>query len=125
MFSEFFKYSYLLLSEDQVYLLFSFMFLLMSIGFGYGMATLCKKTYTKVFVFVLNPIVVMYLFLSLIGPKYTYDELMKNRNDVDYAMKNCKVSATNAQTGGILSTAKDAWSCPDGVTRYLPVKYRK
>jgi hypothetical protein len=48
----------------------------------------------------------------------------KPKQDVIYTLKNCRVSAFEAQQAGFLAKAKDAWSCPDGVTRYMDVKYR-
>ncbi|HBS7138081.1 TPA: hypothetical protein MAO99_004795 [Klebsiella pneumoniae] len=44
------------------------------------------------------------------------------KNNTMYTLTNCKVSAFDAQHG--FNGRKDAWSCPDGITRYLPVKYR-
>jgi hypothetical protein len=38
-----------------------------------------------------------------------------------YTLTNCKISAFDAHKDLM---AEDAWSCPDGITRYLPVKYR-
>ncbi|WKF89230.1 type-F conjugative transfer system protein TrbI [Klebsiella pneumoniae] len=33
-------------------------------------------------------------------------------------------AAFEAQQAGFLAKAKDGWSCPDGVTRYMDVRYR-
>ncbi|HFE3769047.1 TPA: hypothetical protein ACF3LE_004913, partial [Klebsiella pneumoniae] len=59
-----------------------------------------------------------------IEPESTYKQIQTNKQDVIYTLKNCRVSAFEAQQAGFLAKAKDAWSCPDGVTRYMDVKYR-
>ncbi|WP_224239683.1 hypothetical protein [Klebsiella oxytoca] len=47
-----------------------------------------------------------------------------NKENISFTLKNCKISAFEAQQAGLFGTTKDAWSCPDGITRYPPVKYR-
>ncbi|EPK3263632.1 hypothetical protein MFB87_005461, partial [Klebsiella pneumoniae] len=57
-------------------------------------------------------------------PESTYKQIQTRKQDVIYTLKNCRISAFEAQQAGFLAKAKDAWSCPDGVTRYMDVRYR-
>ena len=66
----------------------------------------------------------IYSTKPFIEPESTYKQIQTNKQDVIYTLKNCRVSAFEAQQAGFLAKAKDAWSCPDGVTRYMDVKYR-
>ena len=60
--------------------------------------------------------------IGILSPEDSYKEIMFRRNNIKYALTNCKISAFDAQQG--FNGKKDAWSCPDGITRYLSVKYR-
>lgn len=60
--------------------------------------------------------------LGILSPEDAYKETMFRKNDIKYTLTNCKISAFDAQQG--FNGKKDAWACPDGITRYLPVKYR-
>ncbi|MEQ0076698.1 hypothetical protein [Klebsiella sp. CN_Kp116] len=60
--------------------------------------------------------------LGILSPEDTYKETIFRKNDIKYTLTNCKISAFDAQQG--FNGKKDAWACPDGITRYLPVKYR-
>ncbi|HCR1107260.1 TPA: hypothetical protein OMU21_004834 [Klebsiella aerogenes] len=50
--------------------------------------------------------------------------MLINKQNTEYTLQHCKVSAFNAQPETPFTSAKDAWSCPDSVTRYMDVKYR-
>ena len=73
-----------------------------------------------------NSYVFNYYFFSygLLSPEFTYKDIQQGKENISFALKNCRVSAFEAQQAGLLGTTKDAWACPDGITRYLPVKYR-
>ena len=60
--------------------------------------------------------------LVILSPEDTYKDMIFRKKNTMYTLTNCKVSAFDAQQG--FNGRKDAWSCPDGITRYLPVKYR-
>ncbi|HBT5536131.1 TPA: hypothetical protein MCA18_004328 [Klebsiella pneumoniae] len=47
--------------------------------------------------------------------------ILRKKNTMN-TLTNCKISAFDAKQG--INGRKDAWFCPDGTTRYLPVKYR-
>ena len=66
----------------------------------------------------------VFLFTAVVCVLVGYKQIQTNKQDVIYTLKNCRVSAFEAQQAGFLAKAKDAWSCPDGVTRYMDVKYR-
>lgn len=68
----------------------------------------------------------MSVMVSVIAvePEVTYVKIQKKKNEITFILENCKVSAFEAQQAGLFGATKDAWSCPDGITRYLPVKYR-
>ncbi|EKT4327438.1 TPA: hypothetical protein RRX84_005230 [Klebsiella pneumoniae] len=61
---------------------------------------------------------------GVLDPESTYKQIINRKENIIYTLKNCRVSAFEAQQAGFLAKAKDAWSCPDGVTRYMDVRYR-
>lgn len=69
-------------------------------------------------------LVIIFFSYGLLSPESTYKDIQQGKENISFALKNCRVSAFEAQQAGLFGTTKDAWSCPDGITRYLPVKYR-
>lgn len=61
---------------------------------------------------------------GVLDPESTYKQIINRKENIIYTLRNCRVSAFEAQQAGFLAKAKDAWSCPDGVTRYMDVRYR-
>ncbi|EGV5666638.1 hypothetical protein FC726_21185 [Salmonella enterica] len=119
------KYIQLIASESGTYLFALMMVIGMGAVFGFAMTRLFKNFFAKAAVVIFSLAVAFFMFIGFLSPKSTYEEMVNKKNNIDYALKNCKVDALDAQQGGLLGVDKDAWSCPDGVTRYLPTKYRK
>ena len=122
--TEAFKYTWLLLKEEPVYA----PLILAIIGAGLVFVFFLQKEITSWPVRILS-IVITFMFcsfvsISAIEPESAYTKIQQKKHDVAFILKNCKISAFEAQQAGLLGTTKDAWSCPDGITRYLPVKYR-
>lgn len=63
-----------------------------------------------------------YNCLVILSPEDAYKEMILRKKNTMNTLTNCKISAFDAKQG--INGRKDAWSCPDGTTRYLPVKYR-
>jgi hypothetical protein len=56
-----------------------------------------------------------------LSPEDTYKDYFRKKNTM-YTLNKLQGLSFDAQQG--FNGRKDAWSCPDGITRYLPVKYR-
>ena len=120
---DFIKYLYLLMKEDSSYVILSIALfgeipeLLMS-------SVLRIKNRTKRFLSLIIIMVVSFGTLSLLQPESKYKAILINKQNTRYTLQHCKVSAFNAQPETPFTSAKDAWSWPDSVTRYMDVKYR-
>ncbi|RYH91540.1 hypothetical protein [Escherichia coli] len=120
-----FKYIQLIASESGPYLFAVIMVFGIGAVFGFAMSSLVKNFFAKAVVITFSLTVAVFMFIGFLSPKSTYEEMVNKKNNIDYVLKNCKVDALDAQQGGLLGVDKDAWSCPDGVTRYIPTKYRR
>ena len=93
-----------------------------------GMIFLSLRTYKRLWSRIrgatVTSLVIIVFSYSLLSPESTYKDIQQRKENISFALKNCRVSAFEAQQAGLFGATKDAWSCPDGVTRYLPVKYR-
>jgi len=118
------KQVWFILREEPIYF-FPVIYSVVSVLF---MIYFSVRTFEKMWSRMLGATVISFVIIafsySLLSPESTYEDIKKRNDDITFTLKNCKVSAFEAQQAGFLDTAKDAWSCPDGVTRYLPVKYR-
>ena len=120
---DFIKYLYLLMKEDSSYVILSIAIfgvipaLLMS-------SVLRIKNRTKRFLSLIIIMVVSFGTLSLLQPESKYKAILINKQNTEYTLQHCKVSAFNVQPETPFTSAKDAWRCPDDITRYLGVKYR-
>ncbi|WP_109223299.1 hypothetical protein [Klebsiella pneumoniae] len=118
------KYLWLLLREDSSYI---FMLMLI-VGSAAVMSFFLQRLITSWWGKTLSVILCMVSMITtatgVLEPESTYKQIQTNKQDVIYTLKNCRVSAFEAQQAGFLAKAKDAWSCPDGVTRYMDVRYR-
>ncbi|WP_241235139.1 hypothetical protein [Klebsiella aerogenes] len=120
---DFIKYLYLLMKEDSSYVILSIAL------FGVIPALLMPsvlriKNRTKRFLSLIIIMVVSFGTLSLLQPESKYKSILIYKKNTEYTLQHCKVSAFNAQPETPFASAKDAWLCPDGITRYLGVKYR-
>ncbi|RRF57736.1 hypothetical protein [Klebsiella pneumoniae] len=117
------KYLWMLLCEES-----SYIFMLMLIVGTAAVMSLfysgCLSRWGKSIILIMCIVVAITEVFVFIEPESTYKQIQTNKQDVIYTLKNCRVSAFEAQQAGFLAKAKDAWSCPDGVTRYMDVKYR-
>ena len=118
------KYLWLLLREDSSYI---FMLILI-VGSAVIVSSFFQRVITSWWGKTLSVILCMVSMITtatgVLEPESTYKQIQTNKQDVIYTLKNCRVSAFEAQQAGFLAKAKDAWSCPDGVTRYMDVRYR-
>ena len=120
---DFIKYLYLLMKEDSSYII-------LSIALFGGIPGLLMpgvlriKNRTKRFLSLIIIMVVSFGTLSLLQPESKYKAMLINKQNTEYTLQHCTVLAFNAQPETPFASAKDAWRCPDGITRYLGVKYR-
>lgn len=119
----FLKYLYLLMREDSSYIILSLAL------FGVLPALLLPSVLKIKNSMKRNLLIVVVLILSvgsldLLNPESKYKAILTNKEDTEYTLQHCKISAFNAQPERQYTRAKDAWSCPDGITRYLSVEYR-
>ena len=106
------KYLWLLFREDSSYI---FMLMLI-VGSAVIVSAFFQRAITSWWGKTLSVILCMVSMITtatgVLDPESTY------------TLKNCRISAFEAQQAGFLAKAKDGWSCPDGVTRYMDVRYR-
>lgn len=120
---DFIKYLYLLMKEDSSYII-------LSIALFGGIPGLLMpgvlriKNRTKRFLSLIIIMVVSFGTLSLLQPESKYKAMLINKQNTEYTLQHCTVLAFNAQPETPFTSAKDAWHCPDNITRYLEVKYR-
>lgn len=119
-----FKFVWLLLKEEPVYI----PLILMIAGTGFIFAFFVQKGFrsrwSKIICLIGALLFSLVIFVGALGPESIYKDIQQRKENISFALKNCKGSALEAQQVGLLGTIKDAWSCSDGITRYLPVKYR-
>ena len=120
---DFIKYLYLLMKEDSSYIILSIAL------FGVLAALLLPgvlriKNRMKRLLSLMIIMIVSVGTLALLQPESKYKAILINKQNTEYTLQHCTVSAFNARPETPFTCAKDAWSCPDGITRYLPVKYR-
>ena len=118
------KYLWLLLREDSSYI---FMLMLI-VGTAVVMSFFIQRLFVswrgKTIILIMCIVVAITEVFAFLEPESTYKQIQTRKQDVIYTLKNCRISAFEAQQAGVLAKAKDAWSCPDGVTRYMDVRYR-
>ncbi|KLE98179.1 hypothetical protein [Klebsiella aerogenes] len=120
---DFIKYLYLLMKEDSSYIIPSIAL------FGVLPALLLPgvsqiKNRMKRFLSLMIIMIISVGTLALLEPESKCKAILINKQNTEYTLQHCKVSAFNAQPETPFASAKDAWRCPDGNTRYLGVKYR-
>ncbi|MGR7304920.1 hypothetical protein ACU63J_23040 [Klebsiella aerogenes] len=120
---DFIKYLYLLMKENLSYIILSIAL------FGVLPAMLLPgvlriKNRTKRFLSLMIIMVFSFGMLALLQPESKYKAILINKQNTDYTLQHCTVSAFNAQPETLFASVKDAWRCPDDITRYLGVKYR-
>ena len=118
------KYLWLLLREDSSYI---FMLMLI-VGSAVIVSAFFERVITSWWGKTLSVILCMVSMITtatgVLDPESTYKQIKNRKENIIYTLKNCRVYAFEAQQSGFLAKAKDAWSCPDGVTRYMDVRYR-
>ena len=118
------KYLWLLFREDSSYI---FMLILI-VGSAVIVSSFFQRVITSWWGKTLSVILCMVSMITtatgVLDPESTYKQIKNRKENIIYTLKNCRVSAFEAQQAGFLAKAKDAWSCPDGVTRYMDVRYR-
>lgn len=119
-----FKFVWLLLKEEPVYIPLIFMITCTGVIFAYFLKNIFSSRKSRVLWMVASFLMSVMLSVIAVEPEATYVKIQKKKNEISFILDNCKVSAFEAQQAGLLGTTKDAWSCPDGITCYLPVKYR-
>jgi hypothetical protein len=120
------KYLWMLLCEESSYI---FMLMLIvgtaAVMSFFFLQRLFVSRWGKAIILIMCIVVAITEVFVFIEPESTYKQIQTNKQDVIlHTLKNCRVSAFEAQQAGFLAKAKDARSCPDGVTRYMDVKYR-
>ena len=118
------KYLWLLFCEEPSYI---FLFVLI-VGSAVIVSAFFQRVITSWWSKTLSVILCMVSMITtatgVLDPESTYKQIKNRKENIIYTLKNCRVSAFEAQQAGFLAKAKDAWSCPDGVTRYMDVRYR-
>lgn len=119
-----FEYTWLFLKEEPVYIPLIFMITGTGVIFAYVLKNMFSSRKNRVLWMVASFLMSVMLIVIAVEPEATYVKIQEKKNEITFILENCKISAFEAQQAGLLGTTKDAWSCPDGITRYLPVKYR-
>ena len=118
------KYLWLLFCEEPSYI---FLFVLI-VGSAVIVSAFFQRVITSWWGKTLSVILCMVSMITtatgVLDPESTYKQIKNRTENIIYTLKNCRVYAFEAQQAGFLAKAKDAWSCPDGVTRYMDVRYR-
>ena len=118
------KYLWLLFCEEPSYI---FLFVLI-VGSAVIVSAFFQRVITSWWGKTLSVILCMVSMITtatgVLDPESTYKQIKNRKENIIYTLKNCRVYAFEAQQAGFLAKAKDAWSCPDGVTRYMDVSYR-
>ena len=122
--TEVFKYTWLLLKEEPVYIALIFMITGTGVIFAYFLKNIFRSQKSRIIWMIAAFLMSVMVSVIAVEPEVTYVKIQKKKNEITFILENCKVSAFEAQQAGLFGTTKDAWSCPDGITRYLPVKYR-
>lgn len=122
--TEVFKYTWLLLKEEPVYIALIFMITGAGVIFAYFLKNIFRSQKSRIIWMIASFLMSVMVSVIAVEPEVTYVKIQKKKNEITFILENCKVSAFEAQQAGLFGTTKDAWSCPDGITRYLPVKYR-
>ena len=118
------KYLWLLFREDSSYIFMLMLIVGTAAVMSFFLQRLFVSWWGKAIILIMCIVVAITEVFVFIEPESTYKQIQTNKQDVIYTLKNCRVSAFEAQQARFLAKAKDAWSCPDGVTRYMDVKYR-
>ncbi|WP_373629224.1 hypothetical protein [Klebsiella variicola] len=118
------KYLWLLFCEESSYI---FLFVLI-VGSAVIASAFFQRVITSWWGKTLSVILCMVSMITtatgVLDPEATYKKIINRKENITYTLRNCRVSAFEAQQAGFLAKAKDGWSCPDGVTRYMDVRYR-
>lgn len=122
------KYLWLLLREDSSYIFMLILIVDSYCWFCRNRVFLFQRVITSWWGKTLSVILCMVSMITtatgVLDPESTYKQIINRKENIIYTLRNCRVSAFEAQQAGFLAKAKDAWSCPDGVTRYMDVRYR-
>ncbi|HED3236241.1 hypothetical protein [Klebsiella oxytoca] len=118
------KYTWLLLKEEPVYIPLIFMITGTGVIFAYVLKNIFRSQKSRIIWMIAAFLMSVMVSVIAVEPEVTYVKIQKKKNEITFILENCKVSAFEAQRAGLFGATKDAWSCPDGITRYLPVKYR-
>ncbi|MEQ0076503.1 hypothetical protein ABLV31_24725 [Klebsiella sp. CN_Kp118] len=122
--TEVFKYTWLLLKEESVYGLLILLIIGTGVIFAYFLKNIFRSQKSRIIWMIAAFLMSVMVSVIAVEPEATYVKIQKKKNEITFILENCKVSAFEAQQAGLFGATKDAWSCPDGITRYLPVKYR-
>ncbi|HDU5846986.1 TPA: hypothetical protein ACYVFU_005427 [Klebsiella pneumoniae] len=118
------KYLWLLLREDSSYIFMLMLIVGTAVVMSFFLLRLFVSWWGKSIILIMCIVVAITEVFGFLEPESTYKQIQTRKQDVIYTLKNCRISAFEAQQTGFLAKAKDAWSCPDGVTRYMDVRYR-
>ncbi|EPG8407059.1 TPA: hypothetical protein ACXRZB_005413 [Klebsiella pneumoniae] len=118
------KYLWLLLREDSSYIFMSMLIVGTAVVMSFFLQRLFVSWWGKSIILIMCIVVAITEVFGFLEPESTYKQIQTRKQDVIYTLKNCRISAFEAQQAGFLAKAKDGWSCPDGVTRYMDVRYR-
>ncbi|MCY2728991.1 hypothetical protein OXA49_23550 [Klebsiella pneumoniae] len=118
------KYLWLLLREDSSYIFMLMLIVGTAVVMSFFLLRLFVSWWGKSIILIMCIVVAITEVFAFLEPESTYKQIQTRKQDVIYTLKNCRISAFEAQQAGFLAKAKDGWSCPDGVTRYMDVRYR-
>ncbi|EOH1015891.1 MULTISPECIES: hypothetical protein [Enterobacteriaceae] len=118
------KFIWLLLKEEPVYIALILMITGAGVIFAYFLKNIFRTQKSRIIWMIAAFLMSVMVSVIAVEPEVTYVKIQEKKNEITFILENCKVSAFEAQQAGLFGATKDAWSCPDGITRYLPVKYR-
>ncbi|GKN26716.1 hypothetical protein NUKP82_37900 [Klebsiella variicola] len=118
------KYLWLLLREESSYIFMLTLIVGTAVVMSFFLQRLFVSWWGKTIILIMCIVVAITEVFAFLEPESSYKQIQTRKQDVIYTLKNCRIHAFEAQQAGFLAKAKDAWSCPDGVTRYMDVRYR-
>ena len=118
------KYLWLLFREDSSYIFMLILIVCSAVIVSSFFQRVITSWWGKTLSVILCMVSMITTATGVLDPESTYKQIINRKENIIYTLRNCRVSAFEAQQAGFLAKAKDAWSCPDGVTRYMDVRYR-
>ncbi|HFD2749708.1 TPA: hypothetical protein ACF20S_005488, partial [Klebsiella quasipneumoniae subsp. similipneumoniae] len=94
------KYLWLLLREDSSYIFMLMLVIVTTVVMFFFLQRLFVSWWGKAIILIMCIVVAITEVFVFIEPESTYKQIQTNKQDVIYTLKNCRVSAFEAQQAG-------------------------